>query len=256
MKKFQTTDKVAEEVSDHTNDQPTKKSKKGCAIAAGIIGGVLVAFVVLIIVLSSTLGKNRPASNTRSDTVQASQLAEVMKLDAEQEKAMLEVFAKCGIGEVQSVERFQEGEQRTSYYVEDEETIHYSGADNAIVVWIGNSSRSVKAIYFHDETIYEKGEVKAQLSDFYVPYEMIEDYRVAAQMLINECLQYPKTAKYGAKSKWSVGVRDGLDVLQSTVTAKNAFGMESEMKFTVKFDRKTQAPVSVILDGEEMMKKN
>lgn len=224
-------------------EQPVKRKRgKGCLITMLII---LVAFIVLVIVLANVFEKDAPPRVTRSE------LAKAMDLTEEQETAVLTLFESCGIGELSSVELFQASEDRTSYYVNDKETAAYSGADKTIIVWVENESKSVQEIYFDDITIYADGEVKAQVPDYYISEEARNTYRTAAQMYVNQCLNYPDTAKYPGRSEWRFGVHDGLDVVQSTVTAQNAFGVTDTMQFTIKFNRSSGEVVSLVLDGKE-----
>lgn len=188
-------------------------------------------------------------ANKRSD------LAEIMDLTEDQEAAVLSIFEQCGVGELSSVKLFHEGDDRSSYYVDDTDTARYRGADYTIVVWVDNASKTVQEIYFHDETIYADSEVKAQITDYYVSYEASENYRVSAELLIEKCLNYPDTAKYPSRSGWRFGVIDGLDVAQSTVTAQNAFGVSEKIEFTIRFERSTGTAVSLVLGGQEYIAK-
>lgn len=187
-----------------------------------------------------------------SSSAPTSLLAKEMDLSQEQERVVLDIFAQCGIGEIDSVEVFHEGEEQTSYYVEDSETKAYRGADYAIVVWLDNETKEVQAIYFHDQDIYVDGAAQAKVSDFYVNAEDRSKYRVTAQMLVNELLLVPDSAKYPAKSGWAFGVEDGIVVVQSTVTSQNAYGVALENKFQIKF--KNGNPISLIIDGKEYIK--
>lgn len=224
-------------------DQAVKmKRGKGCLI---VILSVIVAFVVLVIVLANVFGGGTHTVPKQTE------LAKVMELNAEQEEAVLSIFEKCGIGELASVKLFNTGEDRTSYYVDDKETAAYSGANHTIIVWVDNATKAVQEIYFNDVTIYEDGTVKARVSDYYIAEDARSTYRTSAQILVNKCLSYPETAKYKSISGWSFGVLDGFDCVQSTVTAKNALGVENTMQFTVKYDRATGTPISLVLDGKE-----
>ena len=192
------------------------------------------------------------SSGTQPTAKSASMLGRAMDLTREQEEKVLDIFARCGIGELASVEMFQEGENRTSYYVEDEETKAYAGAEYAIVVWLTNGTKEIDAIYFHSQDIYMNGEVLAKVSDFYVNREERDKYRVTAQMLINQLLLVPDSAKYPAQSGWAFGLEDGVVIVQSSVKSKNAFGVALENRFQITF--KDGNPISLILDGEEYIK--
>ena len=225
--------------------QPIKPKKKGKGCL--IVFLVLIAFFVLSIVLAVVNFDDITGPSH-------SKVGITMELNDEQAADVLSIFEQCGIGEVTSAQLFKAGEERTSYYVDDAETAAYSGANYRIVVWVDNATKTILEIYFNDVTIYADGKVKAKVSDYYISKEARDIYRVNAQLYINQCLNYPDTAKYPSIGGWAFGVRDGLDVVQSTVTAQNAFGVSDTMKFQVKFDRSTGEVVSLILDGKEYIK--
>lgn len=216
-----------------------KKKGKGCLIVFIVLVAI---FIIPIIIAITGIDYSAPSQ---------SKVGITMELNDEQTTDVLSIFEQCGIGDIASVELFQTGEDRTSYYVDDIETAAYSGANNTIVVWMDNTTKTVLEIYFNDVTIYADGKVKAQLPDYYISEKLRDTYRVNAQMYINQCLTYPDTAKYPSISGWSFGVRDGLDVVQSSVTMQNAFGVSNTVKFQIKFDRSTGKVVSLILDGKE-----
>lgn len=225
------------------NKEP--KKRRGCLIP-------LVIFAVVIIAIAA--GISAGVSGTPRQEPK-SLLAETMELTEQQERDVLAVFDACGILEVKEVTQFQAGEDHTSYHVRDVETDSYRGMSGTIVVWMDNGTKAVEAIYFDDHDIYADGAVVAQVPAFYVSSAQRDEYRLAAQLLVKECLNYPDTAKFGSISKWAFGVNeDGNAVIQSSVTAKNAFGMESTENFQVVFDRTTKAPVSLNISGTEYIK--
>ena len=225
------------------NNEP--KKRRGCLIPLAILAVVLIAIIGGIVAGVSGTAGQKPKSL----------LAETMELTEQQEQDLLAIFDACGVLEVKEVTQFQEGESQTSYHVRDVETDSYRGMKGTIVVWLDNSTKAVGAIYFDDHDIYVDGAVVAQVPAFYVSSAQRDEYRLAAQLLVKECLNYPDSAKFGSISKWAFGVNeDGYDAVQSSVSAKNAFGMESTENFQVLFDRATGVPVSLIIDGTEYIK--
>ena len=217
-----------------------EKKKRGCLIP--------VLIVLVIFMGAGTFGIKQIKQNP--DAYQAkSMLAKELELTSDQESAMLEIFQSCGIGEITSANLFQSGEDRTSYHLFDEETAHYKGAENAIVVWVDNTSKEIQEIYFRDHDIYLNGEVVSPVTAYYVNSADRDNYRVSAQLAVKECLNYPDTAKFPAISGWKFGIEDGIIIVQSSVTAQNALGAEGKNDFQVKFQNGTI--VSLILDGTE-----
>lgn len=222
-----------------------KQKKRGCLIPLLVILVILIAVVIGVGVGVSSSIEDGKTAQTKSV------LVETMGLTEEQEANVLAIFEQCGILEVKEVTKIQAGESRTSFWVDDVETASYKGGDSTVVVWLDNESKTVEEIYFGDNDIYVDGQVVAQVPDFYVSSVQRDEYRVSCQMLIKQCLKYPDTAKFESASGWAFGVRDGLDVIQSTVTAKNASGVESSEQFQIKIDRSTGEAVSCILGGSE-----
>lgn len=220
-----------------------KKKGKGVLIVVLII---IFAFIALTVVLSTTLGGETQPKEKKSI------LAEAMNLSAGQETEIINTLTQCGAGEITRATLFQTGEGHTSYHLDDKETQMHAGADYRIVVWV-NDDKTIESVNFHDEDIYIDGKVVAKITDYYIQETACDNYRVAAQMLINQFLEYSETAKYENKSGWRFGVLDGYDVCQSTVTAKNALGASNKMDFQIKFERSTGNAVSLVLDGKEYL---
>lgn len=222
---------------------PPEKNKKkghGCLIPVLIVfllfcGGIAVGVLQM---------QKNPERYTKKST-----LAKTMELDSAQEAAMLDIFMACGIGEITSASVFQSGENHTSYYLEDKETAAYKGAEYAIVVWVNNESKAIESIHFHSQDIYMNGEVLSPITAYYVNSEDRDNYRVTSQLAVKQLLNYPDTAKFPAISGWAFGIEDEIVIVQSTVTAKNAFDVESTSAFQIKFS--SGNIISLILDGTE-----
>lgn len=222
-----------------------QKKRYGCLIPILIVLILLVVLTICVAVGVSSSVQTTPQSL----------LASQMELDETQEAAITEIFDACGICEIKDCTMVQAGETHTSYYVEDDETEHYTGAENTIVVWLDNETKTVESIYFDDHDIYVDGATVAQVSDYYVSSALRDTYRANAQTIIKQCLNYPDTAEFKSASYWHYGVSDdGYDIILSSVTAQNAFGVESTEEFQILIDRGTGNAVSVILGGTEYIK--
>lgn len=214
----------------------------GCLIAVAIIA---VAFCVFVAILSAVYGDGGSASNS-------SIIKRELELTDEEASTMLQVFEDCGIGEITSVQLFQSGDDRTSYHMEDEETAMYGGVSGTIVVWVDNESKAVQEIYFNDNDIYLDGEVIAPITNYYVSSEDREKYRTASQIAVKQILNYPDTAEFKSISGWKFGIEGNTVIVQSSVSAKNAFGMESTSDFQVKFEN--GSITSLVVEGTEYVK--
>ena len=220
------------------SQQPPRQKKKGhgCLVSLLIFLGLFIFLIYTVANADKAGGK--------------SVLARELDLSPDQEAAMTELFQNCGIGEIVSASQFQAGDDHTSYHLEDEETDAYDGVDNTIVVWVTNETKSVEAIYFHDQNIYVDGEIIAPITNYYVNAADRDKYRTLTQELIKQVLNYPDTAKFRGISAWHFEIQeDGSVVARSTVEAKNALGMESTMEFQIVFADST--PISLIIDNQE-----
>lgn len=202
--------------------------------------------ILVVFCVAFNAAVNSGTSSSGSSTSK-SILGKTMQLSTEQETAMIDIFTQCGIGEITSATEFQSGDDHTSYHLKDEETSAYKSG--TIVVWVSNASKTVESIYFHDQDIYLNGTVLAQVTDFYVNSADRDNFRVSSQLAVNQLLNYPDTAKYPAISGWAFALEDGIVIVQSSVEAKNAFGVEESLSFQVKFENENI--VSLILDGKE-----
>ena len=224
---------------------PAPKKKKGL----GCLAPILIIFFLFVFGL--VVGLSQATKNPVQHEEQ-SLLAKTMELDSSQEASMLKIFNDCGIGEITSASVFQAGEDQTSYYLEDAEVAVYRGAEYDIVVWVDNATKSIESIYFHSQDIYIDGEVLSPITAYYVNSADREKYRVSSQLAVQQLLNYPDSAEFPAIKGWAFGVEDGIVIVQSNVTAKNAFNMSSTYAFQVKFD--SGNIVSLILDGTEYIK--
>ena len=222
---------------------PTNKKGHGCLVT--------VLIVLLLFGAGLSFGVSQMLENPEqySSQPKKSILAETMELDASQEADILKIFEACGIGEIVSASVFQPGENHTSYHLEDKETAAYKNLEYTIVVWIDNSSKVIESIYFHSQDIYLNGEILSPITAYYVNSADRDEYRVASQLAVKQLLNYPDTAKFPAISGWAFGIENDTIIVQSSVTAKNAFNMESTSTFQVKFV--SGDITSLILDGTE-----
>ena len=151
---------------------PKKKSKAFRNFVVVIV--VVLAFCAIVIATQNS--PSTPQSDAKANNPQNSVLAskrsilgETMDLSADQEIAMAEIFASCGIGEIVSARALQEGRHQTSYHLRDEETKYYQ---NPIVVFVNNTTKTVDEIYygnsFGDFDIYLENAVVSNVTNYYV----------------------------------------------------------------------------------------
>lgn len=223
-----------------TPPPPAHQKKKG--------HGCLISMLIIIFMFGASIAfgitqmQKNPERYAKKST-----LAKTMELDSDQESNILKIFTDCGIGEITSVSVIQSGEEQTSYHLNDKETAGYN--HGPIVVWINNKTKTLESIYYQDQDIYIDNTVIAPVTDYYINSTDKSEYRVASQLAVKQILNYPDTAKFPSISGWAFNIEDGIIIVQSEVTAKNAFNMESTSKFQVKFD--SGNIVSLIMEGQE-----
>lgn len=223
--------------------QPPKKKSHGCLTSIFIF-----LFIFLFILLSIAITVSKGSTNkTSTEHKKASLLASELDLSDKQESNMLSLFAECGIGDITDIKLVQSGTEHSSYHMSDNEV-------SQIVLWISND-KTVESIYFQDYDIYVDGKVIAPITNYYVNTNDKNEYRIACQTLFEQILNYPDTASYPGIHSWKFGVQeDGTIIVQSTVKAKNAFGVESSSDFQVVFYN--HIPISFIVDGQEYIQQN
>ena len=93
---------------------------------------------------------------------------------------------------------------------------------------------------FLDETLFDidKGGVLKSINDVHIPKTDIDldtysKLQVLSQNLVKQYLKYPSTAKFPIYDGWGVGRRDNNYKVSGKVTAKNGFGVASDMSFSV-----------------------
>jgi len=93
---------------------------------------------------------------------------------------------------------------------------------------------------FLDETLFDidKGGVLKSINDVHIPKTDIDldtysKLQVLSQNLVKQYLKYPSTAKFPIYDGWGVGRRDNNYQVSGKVTAKNGFGVASDMSFSV-----------------------
>ncbi len=218
--------------------------KKGCLTVIGVFA---IIFVILIIGVGVGVNsmKEHPEQNQKK-----TELASVMELNEEQEVAIQKIFDECAIGEVTKIEK----SGSSSFRIRNAETEKYAGMENNVTVILND--KTVSEIYLNkkdgtDYDIYVDGEIKAKITDYYVPEEYIEQYRVNVEMLVKEVSKHPDTVKFPSRSKWQSDVIDGKDVVQVQFTAKNDLNSEITSTVRASFSRGAKVPDSLIIDGKE-----
>lgn len=122
--------------------------------------------------------------------------------------------------------------------------------DNGVVFYVG----------FLGEDLYdsERGGFLKKYTDVHIPETEVDSDTFAtlqymAEIEVESCLTYPSSADFQTFS-WRVGRSDDNYKISGRVNAQNAFGMESEMYFSVWFTKQNDSftLVGVEIDGQRV----
>lgn len=138
----------------------------------------------------------------------------------------IQLGAGSGIDNLQSfVAIANNDEKKKFYFTVEKRELYYAG--------------------FLDDTLYDstKGGVIKSIDDVHIPNTEVDiatysQLQVLSQDLVKKYLKYPNTAKFSLYDSWGVGRRDNKYQVNGKVTAKNGFGVESEMSFSIWFIQK------------------
>lgn len=158
----------------------------------------------------------------------------------EEATSIYNIFIKIGINQISNVKKgsgtgidnlqsfvaiANNDEKKKFYFTVEKRELYYAG--------------------FLDDTLFDstKGGVLKSIDDVHIPntdvdLETYSKLQVLSQDLVKQYLKYPKTAKFPLYDSWGVGRRDDKYQVNGKVTAKNGFGVESEMNFSIWFIEK------------------
>lgn len=120
-----------------------------------------------------------------------------------------------------------------------------------------NMDGTIQSVVIGEDTaLYLQGYETWEIDNFVVPTLYKAELMSLAKNAVEQCLNYPKTAKYPWLD-WTYMRYFDLYTVSSTVEAQNAFGVPSEYGFTVKFliSDGTAKPLYLMLDGEVVLDK-
>lgn len=110
--------------------------------------------------------------------------------------------------------------------------IHYKNSNGKVFCNIDNS---VESINFSDTKVYYKNHESLNLSNYLIDQNIAENLKSISIDKVKDELYFPESADF---SNYSWGFIHWGDIygVSSKVKAKNAFGVESEIKFNLHFD--------------------
>lgn len=130
----------------------------------------------------------------------------------------------------------------------------YSGSSFRLYCNMDSTVNSIKLGV--DTDIYKQGFEPYQVSDYIVNPSIVSDLQVMTEDYVKSKLNYPATAKF-PRFDWSYGRERNLYFVSSHVTAKNAFGVEDNLSFSLTYqvDGSSANLVYFELDGSILVNK-
>lgn len=174
----------------------------------------------------------------------------------EEATSIYNIFVKIGVNQISEVQKGAgTGIDNLQSFVA------IANNDKKLKFYFTVENRELYYAGFRDADLYDstKGGVLKNIGDVHIPETEVDastysQLQVMSQNIVKQYLKYPNTAKFPWLDGWGVGRSDDNYRISGKVTAKNAFGVESEMSFSVYF-LKTNDKFevdAVVIDGQRV----
>ena len=174
----------------------------------------------------------------------------------EEATSIYNIFVKIGVNQISDVQKGAgTGIDNLQSFVaianNDKQLKFYFTVENRQLYYAG----------FRDAALYDstEGGVLKNIGDVHIPKTDVDantysQLQVMSQNIVKQYLNYPNTAKFPWLDGWGVGRSDDNYRISGKVTAKNGFGVESEMTFSVYFlkTNDTFTVEAVVIDGQRV----
>lgn len=199
---------------------------------------------------NETTAKNTLKSKDPTEKIIIS-ATEDLDITAEQITNIKNTLEQCDVMDIESVEHDEMLDNAHS----EGETGYRIGTKHAnnIILYL-NSDNSVYSIRYADKDMYINNAVVDKISNHILTDEERSNLSLMCQETIKKILISPKSAKFPLYPKWAMAKSDGIILIQSYVDSKNAFGVEIRNEFYFKIDSASMKILSLIFDGEELIK--
>lgn len=218
-----------------------RKRGHGCLV---VILGVLIFFIVVIAIIGGAISKsNKQASSTTSGKY-------IAELNENQAKKVDEILSQCGIDPILEITH-DDGLDNAHKKGETGYRITTKYADNVILYL--NKNKGVSLIKYADHKLYTKGKVKANLQDYIIDIDEVNDLMLQCEEAVKSILKSPSTAKFPDYTGWGFTQKNkDVYIVSGYVDAENSFGAATRSDFSFKI--KKGSIVSFVFDGKEIIK--
>lgn len=176
------------------------------------------------------------------------------KVTSNQEKVILNTFKECGFeGEVKVIKH---DEMLDGLYSEKGKGYRVDFRDGAknVTLYLKENG-DIESIRYITINFYKDGKVLDNAKDYVVSFNEASDYNIRCMHVIKSLLISPSTAKFPNINHWAFVKKKGILTIQSYVDSQNAYGAMIRSNFQFIIDTKGQNIQSLIIDGQEFMKK-
>ena len=122
------------------------------------------------------------------------------------------------------------------------------------VMVYANGNTVVRSININDEQIYSLGYESFAIDEYIPDSHTVATLQVYTEEKIRDYLQVPSSGKFSFFD-WRIVRKNEIYELSSSVTAKNAFGMEKDVPFSVKYriESGKTTLIHLWIDGKEVI---
>ena len=230
---------MKKELQTETPTSVPKRKGHGCLM-------VLLIPIIFICVLGFIISSSDQMSPT-STTVSSKYITD---LQEDQAKAIDEILTQCGVDPILDIQHdelldnaHKKGE--TGYRVATE-------YEDNVILYL-NKDKTVNLVKYADHKLYTKGKVKANLQDYIIDMDEVNDLMIRCEEVVKSVLKSPSTAKFPNYTGWGfTQKKKGVYLVSGYVDAQNSFGAEMRSNFSFKI--KNDKIESFVFDGQEMIK--
>lgn len=211
-----------------------------------IVKAILIILIIIVFFSSISDDSNTTGTDATNDYTSSSDESVISEADSsvELEKSLfsdiitddalrIDFLAACELigmnpDNVNNLEQVDDWASGTRY------SFSYSGLAFRLYCNMDSTVNTIKL--GSDTDIYKQGYEPYQVADYIIDTDMKVTLKLAAEDAVESQLNYPSTADFGWLD-WTYGREGDIYSVSGSVTAKNAFGVEDELTFTLIYER-------------------
>lgn len=226
-----------------TEPENTKRKKKGHGCLITFLCIILIFCVIILIVI---LAIDKSGMSASPSTISGKYIED---LNDEQAKEIDDILSQCGISNISEITH----DELLDNAHENGETGYRISADYSdnIILYL-NPDKTVRFIIYADNKLYSKGKVKANINDYIIDVDEVNDLMIKCEEVVKSVLKSPSTANFPDYTEWGFQQHgDGIYLVSGYVDAQNGFGAEIRSYFS--FEIKNGTIESFVFEGQKMI---